>query len=1046
MGLDDIRMRIILGVAGFEAVNKAKQSLQGAADAANKAAGAVGKSGQSAQQSTGLFGRLGDKLKETEAMYDRVYRAGFQLQLVGGMLNDVGEKGLGILSGTVEKYASYDMMLRRAGVALNTNTEWQGKLDDAIKKTAVAVGLVKPEEAAEAYYMWGAATGVVVDNQKALNAITTTVNDVLVATAAAGGDLEQNLKGVYGIMQVYNRTADEGGYITHVLALMTERTAADFGDLTNAFSYIGPLAHSLGVTFEDTAQLLGILADAGQRGSRAGRGLSMILEGLSNPSAKAKDALDTVIEGAFGVGKSFSEIVFPKGEFIGMRGFIDAMAKSMDGLTDAERGYVYSAAFTNNATRALIPVVEKQIKLWDEQRAKGEALTSVMDQQKYALGGAAEFFDKMKDQMAGSINAIWGSFQNTFFPILQQVALTVMEVVKPALDFLKDKFDEVGKFMADNPGITKAVVTFGAIASIILVVLGTVLSLVGGLLVLGAGIGTIIGILPALAALALPVIAAIAAITAGVYFLYQAWTSNWMGIQDVARQVVGVVSDIIEQVVALIPSIVAGFNNVVAQAQVMAQTFISAITPTIQAVIYWFNQLWNTAVTVFNTLLPVVQNFVNIVVDFVVNHLVPAVQGIVAAFMQVWDFLQPILLMMADVIVNVIIEQIVPAFVSFATSVITTMGQILEIIGPTLDSVIELFTGLINFITKDLAPLWAWLLNNIFIPFFSFLVDLFANKLKGIMDIVSGAFEFIKGVIQVVLGIVKGIIDTFLAVIKGDWKAAGEALKSMANSIWEGIKSIINGALNVIKGIVQVLLSNIGGIFKTGLLKVKGLFTDIFNGIVNFLKGLFGKMVTIGKDLITGLWNGITGAIGWFFGKVREFIGNLVGGIFGKLPQSMQDVGRSVIEGLWNGIKSLAGWIWSKVHDLIVNIIPGPIRDALGIHSPSRITAEIGKYVALGLAQGIEDNTRPVLDSVDNLTGAVVARANKTGQQVGAALNDATLAGNYSFSSSNERVLKLQVEVVSPDGSVSRLTADQIAGLLQGSDIVSAVEHAASLD
>ena len=416
MGLDDIRMRIILGVAGFEQIQKTQDALAKTASAAQKAAGGIGTSGASAQKASGFFATLQAKLKDTEAMYDRVYRAGFQLQLVGGMLNDVGEKGIGILEGSVEKYADYDLMLRRAGVALNTNTEWQGKLDEAIKKTAIAVGLVKPEEAAEAYYMWGAATGVVVDNQKALNDITATVNDVLIATAAAGGDLERNLKGVYGVMQVYNRGADEGQYITHVLALMTERTAADFGDLINAFSYIGPLADSIGVSFEDTAQLLGFLADAGQRGSRAGRGLSMILEGLSAPSIKAEKALDGVIQKAFGVNTSFHEIVFPKGEFIGMRGFIDAMAKSMTGLTDSERGYVYATAFTNNATRALIPVVEKQIKLWGEQAAKGEELTSVLDEQKYALDGAGTFFEKMQEQMTGSITALVGSFQNSFFP------------------------------------------------------------------------------------------------------------------------------------------------------------------------------------------------------------------------------------------------------------------------------------------------------------------------------------------------------------------------------------------------------------------------------------------------------------------------------------------------------------------------------------------------------------------------------------------------------------------------------------------------------
>ena len=48
-------------------------------------------------------------------------------------------------------------------------------------------------------------------------------------------------------------------------------------DLGTALQYVGPLASQSGVSFEQTASLLGILADNGFRASRAGTGLRNVL-------------------------------------------------------------------------------------------------------------------------------------------------------------------------------------------------------------------------------------------------------------------------------------------------------------------------------------------------------------------------------------------------------------------------------------------------------------------------------------------------------------------------------------------------------------------------------------------------------------------------------------------------------------------------------------------------------------------------------------------------------------------------------------------------
>ena len=1044
--MDDIRLRIILGVGGMEAVNKAGAALQRVTDKARDSSGAINNSGATASKNAGLFSRLADTLRQTEAMYDRVYRAGFQLQMVGDGIYDTGMKGIQMLGGTVDAYKDYDFILRRAGTALNTNEEWQVKLDKAIQGTAKAVGLVDPEEVAEAYYYWGAAAGTVVDEQKKLNEITEVVRKVLVTTAAAGGDLEGNLKGVYGILSVYNLGADKAGDVTEKLAYMTERTAADFGDLTSSFSYIGPLASSLGVTFEDTASILGVLADAGQRGSRAGRGFSMVIEGLSNPSKAAAKALNIVAEKVGGVGTEFTDLVFPEGKFTGMRNLVHMLAEGMDGLDDKTKGYILSAGFTNNATRALIPLIEEQIALNKQQAATGGEVISVMDQTKYSLEHAADFYKQMNKNMTESINAVIGSLHNTFFPIIQKVATSVMKQLIPIFDALKGAFDELAKWMDNNPAIVDFIVKFIAIGSVIAIVVGSVLSAIGAFLLLGAGISTAIAILGTLAAAAAPVIAVIAAIVAGGALLFMAWQENWFGIQQIVGNAVAVITSVLQTLQSWVRKGVDLFMNLVSGGDAVAACF-SGLPAPVQAFVEWLAKLWTAGVSAFNALLPTVQTFVNTVVNLFGSYIIPAVQSLIEAFMNVWAVVEPILIAFGTILVDTIVNTVIPMLVEFATAISTYIIEILTMVGPVIESVVAAFTGLINFIFKDLAPVWSWLLDNVLVPFFKGAVDLFVTRLQGILNIVQGAFEAIKGVIQVVLSVIKGVIDVFLALINGDFNKAGQALKTMVSGIWEGIKAIINGVLTVITGIIEFAISTIFSIIGKGLGLVKNLFSNVFNGILSFLKGIFGQMTSIGGGIITNLWKGISGAIGGFFGNVAKFIGDLIGKFTGKLPTQMVSIGKDVIEGLWKGLQSMAGWIASKVKDLINAIIPGPIKDILGIKSPSRVTAELGKMVALGLAMGMDQNTKPVLDSVDRLTGAVIARADRAGRDMNSAMAEASMtAGNFSFSASNERTLTLRVEVVSPDGSVDRLTADQIAGLLRSSDLISSIEHAASLD
>ena len=88
----------------------------------------------------------------------------------------------------------------------------------------------------------------------------------------------------------------------------------------------------------------------------------------------------------------------------------------------------------------------------------------------------------------------------------------------------------------------------------------------------------------------------------------------------------------------------------------------------------------------------------------------------------------------------------------------------------------------------------------------------------------------------------------------------------------------------------------------------------------------------------------------------------------------MVNAGMNLMQGFINGIKSKASAIASAAKNVVSNAVSSAKR-ALGIHSPSRVFAEIGRYTAMGMAQGLKRNATlvnaPATSLADNAINSV---------------------------------------------------------------------------
>ena len=101
------------------------------------------------------------------------------------------------------------------------------------------------------------------------------------------------------------------------------------------------------------------------------------------------------------------------------------------------------------------------------------------------------------------------------------------------------------------------------------------------------------------------------------------------------------------------------------------------------------------------------------------------------------------------------------------------------------------------------------------------------------------------------------------------------------------------------------------------------------------------------------------------FEVAPQLISNLVDGIKNGWYE-IKNVGKYLIEGLWNGISGMASWVGNKVKSFAKNIV-GNIKDALGIHSPSKVFEEqVGKNMALGIGEGFGKTMSNVTRDMEN--------------------------------------------------------------------------------
>lgn len=330
--------------------------------------------------------------------------------------------------------------------------------------------------------------------------------------ASSGADLATASEIAASAIRGFGLEADAATHVADVFAEAAARTNAQTEDMGEAMKYIAPVANAMGISLEETAAAIGILSDAGIKGSQAGTSLRGALSRLAKPTKDATTAMEKY-------GMSFYDA---KGNMLSLAGIVGQLEQGMAGLTQEQRNQALITIFGQEALSGILTLME---------RGSGN-LEDLATEFENVSGSAQEMADIMMDNTAGAIEELGGALETAAINIQQILAPMVTNVVQWITDLINvfNQMDDGTQTMIVT--ILSLVAAFGPF----LLILGKIVSSFGGIVTSIQGASGAFGLLKtAMTGITGgfgPILAMIAAVVAAVIALKVAWETNFMGIQE----------------------------------------------------------------------------------------------------------------------------------------------------------------------------------------------------------------------------------------------------------------------------------------------------------------------------------------------------------------------------------------------------------------------------------------------------------------------------------------------------------------------------------
>lgn len=246
---------------------------------------------------------------------------------------------------------------------------------------------------------------------------------------------------------------------------------------------------------------------------------------------------------------------------------------------------------------------------------------------------------------------------------------------------------------------------------------------------------------------------------------------------SIGRKILPVVKSVAEK---LLPAIEAGLDNIMPLFDAIYQAaspFISIIGDFIATLLPMFKGRMEGFKKIFESIKPIFQNLA--------TKLGPSFQNVFSKISEVFQKLLPFM--------EEFISSLFPVFESLIESALPILETVLSVISPILDMVGQLVTALLPALTQTIQFL---------MPLIKLLASIFSEHLGNVLS-------YMLPVIQNMVNVFTGICDFISNVFTGNWSAAWGNVIDIFKNYFQAVVGYVKAPLNAVLSIINCVIEKI---------------------------------------------------------------------------------------------------------------------------------------------------------------------------------------------------------------------------------------------